>query len=212
MRRVLLLAVVVLALGATGAEAGTPYSPQTRSAKQVYVSTWKAVHHYFAAPLYPPPRLVRDHSHQPGFLAFTGRDNGYRTIHVGDGFWEVMAGGRRRVSDLALARESLIHEFAHIYQDDPVFLGQVAFMPFRHHGWYWSASDSTFYEGAREGTAEAFALWVARRVYGPSRAYHRGGGYSEYVEEMRRDLPASYLRHGQFAEHSGTSARAVPFP
>jgi hypothetical protein len=204
MRRQLLILSVAAFLTLGASEAGAQSPPP------LYRSTWRAIHGYFEAPLYPAPKLVR--AGKPGYASWIADDGaGHRAVFVREGFWRTMV-APTHASDRPVIREALTHEFAHIYQDEAVFIGRLEGLPFRAHGWYWSPRGAVYYQGVIEGCAEAFALWAARREFGPSRAYHRGGAYSEYVEEMRRDLPGGFLRRDQFAENAGLSARAVPFP
>jgi hypothetical protein len=98
------------------------------------------------------------------------------------------------------ARESLIHEFAHLYQAEPWLSGELRANEIR--------------EEVPEGLAEAEAQWLMLKVYGLRLgAYDEPawGTYDAYATQIRREYPKDMIRRDQFGANWGRDPRAIPW-
>lgn len=160
------------------------------SATVVFERTWRAVRSSFGAAGMPPPRIQFVPRRQRE-MAVQGTSQGFRRVLVFEIQREALAGERGCREQLA-ARESLIHEFVHVFQAEPWLSGELR--------------ENEMREEIPEGLAEAEAQWLMWKVYRvPLSAYDAPvwGTYDAYARQARREYPTSLIRRGQFGANWG---------
>lgn len=194
-----MLAGALLALsGAPASAAGAPSCGPHTPATAVYLRTWKAVRGELGAAGKPAPRVAFVDRRRLE-MEVEGTPGGYRRVQV-YGVQREALSGERSCRELLAARESLIHEFVHVYQAEPWLGGELRPDDIR--------------EEIPEGLAEAEAQWLMQKVYGlPLAAYDEPVWeiYDAYARQIRRELPAHLIRRGQFGANWGRNPRLIPW-
>jgi hypothetical protein len=164
----------------------------------VFERTWRAVRGSFGAVGMPPPRVLfmrRDRRE----MEVDGREDGFRQVEI-YGVQRRALAGARGCRDRLSARESLIHEFVHVFQAEPWLSGEL--------------KPDEIREAVPEGLAEAEAQWLMLKIYGlPLGAYDEAvwGTYDAYARQIRHAFPKSLIRHGQFGANWGHDPRFIPW-
>jgi hypothetical protein len=97
------------------------------------------------------------------------------------------------------AMASLVHEFAHVYQQTWVREGELR--------------PDNVDEAVPEGLAEAFAQNVMRDVFGFTRKQFdpTWDVYNAYAREIRRRFPPAFINRGQFGTNWGLDPRMISY-
>jgi hypothetical protein len=166
------------------------------SAMIVSGRTWRAVRGSFGATGMPVPRIVFSDRNLRE-MEVDGNHGGFRQVEI-YGIQRRALTGALGCRDQLSARESLIHEFVHVFQAEPWRSGEVRPDEIR--------------EEVPEGLAEAEAQWLMLKVFGlPLHAYDEPvwGTYDAYAHQIRHEYPKSLIRRGQFGANWGSDPRRI---
>jgi hypothetical protein len=181
-----------------GASASARPCSNQLPAMVVFERTWRAVRGSFGAAGMPTPRVVFvDRPLRE--MEVDGTPEGFRRVEI-YGIQRRALRGERGCRDRLAAKESLIHEFAHVFQAEPWLGGELRANEIR--------------EEIPEGLAEAEAQWLMLKVFGlPLSAYAEPvwGVYDAYARQIRHEYPKSLIRHGQFGVNWGRDPRSIPW-
>ena len=183
---------------ASASAAGAPTCGPHTAATVVYQRTWKAVRGEFGAVGMPAPRVHFSARHRLE-MEVERTPDGNRRVQV-YGVQREALSGERSCRELLAARESLLHEFAHVYQAEPWLGGEL--------------HPDDIREEIPEGLAEAEAQWLMQKVYGLALAAYDEPVweiYDAYARQIRRELPRRLIRRGQFGANWGRDPRLIPW-